>query len=43
MLESDGTLSRLAIAHVDPDKIRLADELAEKYPPIPTPRTACRT
>ena len=35
MLESDGTLSRLAIAHVDPDKIRLADELAEKYPPDP--------
>src|SRR5436190_383278 len=35
MLEPDGSLSRLAIAHVDPEKVRLADELAEKYPPDP--------
>jgi PAS domain S-box-containing protein len=35
MLEPDGSLSRLAIAHVDPGKVRLADELAEKYPPDP--------
>jgi len=35
MLEANGSLSRLAIAHVDPDKVRLADELAEKYPPDP--------
>src|SRR4051812_22855971 len=33
MLEPDGSLGRLAIAHVDPDKIQLAHELAEKYPP----------
>src|SRR3954452_21179054 len=35
MLEPDGSLNRLAIAHVDPDKIQLAHELAEKYPPDP--------
>jgi PAS domain S-box-containing protein len=35
MLESDGSLSRLAIAHVDPQKVRLADDLADKYPPDP--------
>jgi PAS domain S-box-containing protein len=35
MLEPDGSLSRLAIAHVDPEKIQLADELAEKFPPDP--------
>jgi PAS domain S-box-containing protein len=34
MLEG-GDLSRLAIAHVDPSKIKLANELAEKYPPDP--------
>ena len=31
----DGVLRRLAVAHVDPDKVRLAQELAEKYPPDP--------
>jgi PAS domain S-box-containing protein len=35
MLEPDGSLSRLAIAHADPEKARLADELAERYPPDP--------
>jgi PAS domain S-box-containing protein len=35
MLEPDGSLSRLAVAHVDPAKVQLADELAEKYPPDP--------
>jgi PAS domain S-box-containing protein len=35
MLAPDGSLKRLAIAHVDPDKVRLADELAEKFPPDP--------
>jgi PAS domain S-box-containing protein len=35
MLEPDGSLGRLAIAHVDPAKIKLANELAEKYPPDP--------
>jgi serine phosphatase RsbU (regulator of sigma subunit) len=31
----DGRLRRLAVAHVDPDKVRLAHELAERYPPDP--------
>jgi GAF domain-containing protein len=35
MLESDGSIRRLAVAHVDPEKVRLADELVEKYPPDP--------
>jgi PAS domain S-box-containing protein len=35
MLAPDGSLSRLAIAHVDPEKVRLADELADKFPPDP--------
>jgi PAS domain S-box-containing protein len=35
MLEPDGSLSRLAIAHVDPAKVALANELEEKYPPDP--------
>jgi serine phosphatase RsbU (regulator of sigma subunit) len=29
----DGRLRRVAVAHVDPAKIRLATELAERYPP----------
>ena len=28
-------LRRLAVAHIDPAKVRLAQELAEKYPPDP--------
>src|SRR4051795_4541054 len=35
MLERDGSLSRLAIAHVDPHKVQRAGELAEKFPPDP--------
>ena len=35
MVEPDGSLSRLAMAHTDPAKIRFAEELAEKYPPDP--------
>jgi PAS domain S-box-containing protein len=35
MLGRDGTLNRLAIAHVDPSKVQLANELADKYPPDP--------
>jgi PAS domain S-box-containing protein len=35
MLEPDGSIRRLAVAHVDPEKVRLADELVEKYPPDP--------
>src|SRR4029453_6768515 len=35
MVEPDGSLSRLAIAHVDAGKVQQANELAEKYPPDP--------
>jgi PAS domain S-box-containing protein len=31
----DHSVQRLAVAHVDPDKVRLANELTEKYPPDP--------
>ena len=35
MVEEDGSIGRLAVAHVDPEKVRFADQLAEKYPPDP--------
>ena len=35
MVEEDGTIGRLAVAHVDPDKVLLANQLAEKYPADP--------
>jgi PAS domain S-box-containing protein len=35
MVEEDGSLSRLAVAHFDPEKVRLAEELAARYPPDP--------
>jgi PAS domain S-box-containing protein len=31
-----GTLDRLAVAHIDPDKIVWAQEINERYPPDPT-------
>ena len=34
-LDADGQLRQVAIAHVDPDKIRWARELAERYPADP--------
>jgi signal transduction histidine kinase len=33
MAEPDGSLRRLAVAHVDPAKVQLADELQQRYPP----------
>ena len=35
ILEEDGSLERLAMAHQDPEKIALARELEERYPPDP--------
>jgi PAS domain S-box-containing protein len=35
VVEEDGSISRLTVAHVDPDKVRLANELVVKYPPDP--------
>ncbi len=33
MLESDGSLRVLAVAHVDPEKVKWAEQLSKKYPP----------
>jgi PAS domain S-box-containing protein len=35
ILEDDGSLSRLAVAHEDPQKVELAQRLQERYPPDP--------
>jgi PAS domain S-box-containing protein len=35
MLEADGSLSEVAVAHADPAKLTLARELQDRYPPDP--------
>jgi PAS domain S-box-containing protein len=35
MLEPDGSITQVAVGHVDPEKVRLAEELARRYPPNP--------
>ncbi len=35
MLEVDGSLQRLVVAHADPAKVELAEELYRRYPPDP--------
>jgi PAS domain S-box-containing protein len=35
IVESGGPIERLAVAHVDPAKVRWAKELAKRYPPDP--------
>jgi PAS domain S-box-containing protein len=35
MVNEDGTVSRLAVAHVDPKKIAWAHEIQQRYPPDP--------
>jgi PAS domain S-box-containing protein len=35
LLDADGSLQRLAVAHVDPGKVQLAHELHRRYPPDP--------
>ena len=35
ILKDDGTLERVAIAHVDPQKVKLAQELERRYPTDP--------
>jgi signal transduction histidine kinase len=35
VVDENGALQRLTVAHADPDKVRLANELAERYPPNP--------
>ena len=36
MVEENGSIGRLAMAHVDPEKVRWAQALTEKYPPDPS-------
>jgi PAS domain S-box-containing protein len=35
LLEPDGSLRRVAVAHVDPAKVRLAQEVSRRFPPSP--------
>jgi PAS domain S-box-containing protein len=35
IVAEDERIERLAVAHVDPDKVRFADELQRRYPPDP--------
>lgn len=39
LVRSDGTLEQTAVAHLDPEKEKLAKELAERYPPDPARRS----
>lgn len=39
MVAEDGSVQRLAVAHVDPAKIQTAIDLQERYPPDPTAET----
>jgi PAS domain S-box-containing protein len=36
MLEADGSVRRVAVAHVDPAKVQLAKEVYERFPPNPS-------
>jgi PAS domain S-box-containing protein len=35
VVDADGSIKRLTVAHADPGKVRWANELAERYPPDP--------
>ena len=35
MPDESGTLQQVALAHVDPDKVALGQEMRERYPPRP--------
>ena len=39
LLDERGELRRLSVAHADPEKVRLADELRRRYPPDPNAAT----
>jgi signal transduction histidine kinase len=36
LLNDDGTLQRVAVQHADPERIRLVQDLQERYPPDPS-------
>lgn len=42
MAQEDGTIRRLAVKHIDPNKIRWAHEIEEKYPTDPQTKTGAR-
>ena len=39
LVDADGRLERLAVAHIDPAKVELARDLLERYPPDPDAKT----
>jgi PAS domain S-box-containing protein len=39
VVDEDGTVRRLGVAHQDPEKVRLAEELHRRYPPDPNSPT----
>jgi PAS domain S-box-containing protein len=39
VLDDEGTLRRVAVAHVDPAKVQLAEDLHRRFPPDPTAPT----
>jgi hypothetical protein len=43
LLAADGSLQRLATAHIDPARVEMAHEWRRRYPPDPAPRAACPT
>jgi PAS domain S-box-containing protein len=40
MVEEDGSISRLAVEHIDPEKIAVALEVHNRYPPAQSPTSA---
>ncbi len=36
VVQSDGSIARVAVAHVDPEKAELIRSLAERFPPLPS-------
>src|SRR3954454_12780200 len=39
LVDDDGNIESVAVAHVDPDKVKLAAELRERFPPDPQSAT----
>src|SRR5206468_2784295 len=39
VLEPDGTIAQVAVTHVDPGRVKLAQELRTRYPPDPSAPT----
>jgi PAS domain S-box-containing protein len=40
MLGADGSVSRIAVEHIDPQKVEIAHELHNRYPPAQSPTSA---